>query len=86
MKVLLAPIWAFTEASDFHAHDHCDQQEMKNLQKAIAPNVREIHSYWLERRADYTHSGTVMRSEPKVGRNAPCPCGSGKKFKKCCLH
>jgi uncharacterized protein YecA (UPF0149 family) len=21
-----------------------------------------------------------------VGRNDPCPCGSGKKFKKCCLH
>ena len=21
----------------------------------------------------------------KVGRNAPCPCGSGKKYKKCCL-
>lgn len=26
------------------------------------------------------------RSEPKVGRNAPCPCGSGKKYKKCCLN
>lgn len=26
----------------------------------------------------------VKRSEPKVGRNDPCPCGSGKKFKKCC--
>jgi SEC-C motif domain protein len=26
----------------------------------------------------------VLRSEPKVGRNDPCPCGSGKKFKKCC--
>ncbi len=25
------------------------------------------------------------RGEPKVGRNAPCPCGSGKKYKKCCL-
>jgi preprotein translocase subunit SecA len=25
----------------------------------------------------------VRRSEPKVGRNDPCPCGSGKKFKKC---
>ncbi|MBQ9359391.1 MAG: SEC-C domain-containing protein, partial [Abditibacteriota bacterium] len=25
------------------------------------------------------------RSIPKVGRNEPCPCGSGKKFKKCCL-
>ncbi|MFC1652193.1 SEC-C metal-binding domain-containing protein [Planctomycetota bacterium] len=22
----------------------------------------------------------------KVGRNAPCPCGSGKKFKKCCIN
>lgn len=27
---------------------------------------------------------TIVRSEPKVGRNDPCPCGSGKKFKKCC--
>jgi preprotein translocase subunit SecA len=26
----------------------------------------------------------VQRKETKVGRNAPCPCGSGKKFKKCC--
>lgn len=26
------------------------------------------------------------RHHRKVGRNAPCPCGSGKKFKKCCLH
>ena len=26
------------------------------------------------------------RATPKVGRNDPCPCGSGKKFKKCCLH
>jgi len=25
-----------------------------------------------------------IRSTPKVGRNEPCPCGSGKKFKKCC--
>jgi hypothetical protein len=28
---------------------------------------------------------TFVRAEPKVGRNDPCPCGSGKKFKKCCL-
>ena len=27
---------------------------------------------------------TVVRTEPSVGRNDPCPCGSGKKFKKCC--
>lgn len=28
----------------------------------------------------------VVRTEPVVGRNEPCPCGSGKKFKKCCLR
>ena len=28
---------------------------------------------------------TVRRDKPKVGRNDPCPCGSGKKYKKCCL-
>jgi SEC-C motif-containing protein len=28
--------------------------------------------------------GTVRHQGPKVGRNDPCPCGSGKKFKKCC--
>jgi uncharacterized protein YecA (UPF0149 family) len=26
----------------------------------------------------------IEREEPKVGRNDPCPCGSGKKYKKCC--
>lgn len=27
---------------------------------------------------------TEVHQSPKVGRNDPCPCGSGKKFKKCC--
>ncbi|WP_371922135.1 SEC-C metal-binding domain-containing protein [Treponema sp. OMZ 803] len=26
----------------------------------------------------------VVRTAPKVGRNDPCPCGSGKKYKHCC--
>ena len=29
------------------------------------------------------NSGTI-RKEKKIGRNDPCPCGSGKKYKKCC--
>jgi uncharacterized protein len=32
---------------------------------------------------DY-HLETIVRAKPKVGRNEPCPCGSGKKYKKCC--
>jgi len=27
-----------------------------------------------------------IETGPKVGRNDPCPCGSGKKFKKCCMN
>ncbi len=27
---------------------------------------------------------TIRNTSPKVGRNDPCPCGSGKKYKKCC--
>ena len=26
----------------------------------------------------------IRREQPKIGRNDPCPCGSGKKYKKCC--
>jgi hypothetical protein len=28
----------------------------------------------------------TIQNKQKVGRNDPCPCGSGKKFKKCCIH
>jgi hypothetical protein len=31
-------------------------------------------------------SGTVIHAGPKIGRNDPCSCGSGKKYKKCCLE
>ena len=36
--------------------------------------------------ADSTYPGRhpVVRAQPKVGRNDPCSCGSGKKYKKCC--
>ena len=29
---------------------------------------------------------TIRRDKPKIGRNEPCPCGSGKKYKKCCIN
>ena len=34
--------------------------------------------------ASQAHNTTYVRSQPKVGRNDPCPCGSGKKYKHCC--
>lgn len=33
---------------------------------------------------EYKQSRTVKRQSPKIGRNDPCPCGSGKKYKHCC--
>lgn len=40
--------------------------------------VAELRAYWQAKRH-------VVNTTPKVGRNDPCPCGSGKKHKKCCL-
>jgi hypothetical protein len=34
--------------------------------------------------ASWTAPDTIRNTLPRVGRNEPCPCGSGKKFKKCC--
>jgi preprotein translocase subunit SecA len=34
--------------------------------------------------AQRQHQAAAARTHPRVGRNDPCPCGSGKKYKKCC--
>jgi tetratricopeptide (TPR) repeat protein len=34
--------------------------------------------------AELTRRAWVVRTGPKVGRNEPCPCGSGRKYKRCC--
>jgi len=36
-------------------------------------------------RGVFINKRTHIRMSPKVGRNDQCPCGSGKKYKKCCL-
>jgi uncharacterized protein len=42
--------------------------------------VADIYRFWLAKRG----AGTIRKDAPAVGRNDPCPCGSGKKFKHCC--
>ena len=86
MQILLAPIKAFQVEQSFINDEKLSKQEIQNLRQAIAPNVREIHAFWLVRRSVDTPMATFRRDEPKIGRNDPCPCGSGRKFKKCCLH
>ena len=50
----------------------------------ISSHVEILHQARLAQAKSPLHSANENR--PKVGRNDPCPCGSGKKFKKCCLH
>ncbi len=45
---------------------------------------RELEQARMAGSGDYQPVQQVVRSGAKVGRNDPCPCGSGKKYKKCC--
>ena len=51
-------------------------------EKFEKPNLRPLP----DKRFDYNQTNVIdMKTRGKIGRNDPCPCGSGKKFKKCCL-
>lgn len=59
---------------------------------AIVPALMRIRAHWRQSPAnaqgpwldDLQGGMPLVRTAPKVGRNDPCPCGSGKKFKRCC--
>lgn len=50
----------------------------------IPQAVLDMHAHWLPLRLAVYERQVAKSMQPKVGRNEPCPCGSGKKFKKCC--
>jgi len=54
-------------------HDEVNQFEVTQRQRAAAQAPQGEQKV-----------KQIMHTEPKVGRNDPCPCGSGKKYKKCC--
>jgi preprotein translocase subunit SecA len=45
---------------------------------------KQRQRYIMSRGEDQPAAVTIKRDAAKVGRNDPCPCGSGKKYKKCC--
>ena len=56
-----------------HEHNHHERSRFVK---------RDGHWYYQD--GDVQKQAPVVRAAPKVGRNDPCPCGSGKKYKKCC--
>lgn len=62
---------------------HFISQGQKQTHYEIA-TFEKIDGQWLYSGMQEVQGETVRREAPKIGRNDPCPCGSGKKFKKCC--
>lgn len=60
----------------YHHHGCHDHHEKARF--------RRVDGQWRYLSGDLIRHGTVTKSHPKVGRNDPCTCGSGKKFKRCC--
>ena len=77
----------------YHAEPVQDYQQKRRVQPVLshhpeAAGLAESHRQQ-EQAANTPVGGpsrpaTVRRTQPKVGRNDPCPCGSGKKYKRCC--
>lgn len=60
-------------------YDEMDEGLMRDAPDMIAPCVLALH-------ADRIANHGAAPAAGKTGRNDPCPCGSGKKHKKCCLQ
>ncbi|MDB2360557.1 preprotein translocase subunit SecA [Porticoccaceae bacterium] len=72
------------------SQDDVDRMEQQRKNQALNHQYQHAQLDELnqsEVETDQNSSDTakpVLRSAPKVGRNSPCPCGSGKKYKQCC--
>jgi predicted Zn-dependent protease len=84
---------ALLHAAMLQTHDdHVRGEAIDHLLELLSSQGRhaEVKALLAEERARLDalvepRNETVQRVAPKVGRNDPCPCGSGKKHKKCCL-
>ena len=52
---------------------------LAEIRQGLADHLIDVRRYWFEK----SIPPTVKRDSPKIGRNDPCPCGSGKKYKAC---
>lgn len=80
----IQPLRLFATEVGFKKRDTMSDDEVEAQQQLIEPSVRELFQHFYEQRKQA--KAPVVRDQQKVGRNDPCICGSGKKYKKCCLH
>ena len=56
-----------------------EKKMLAEIRDGLANHLMDVRQFWFEK----SIPPTVKREGPKVGRNDPCPCGSGKKYKNC---
>jgi uncharacterized protein len=56
---------------------------LRRCREGLDDTVHEANQYWTAWRRKRMAAPVASRP-PKIGRNEPCPCGSGRKYKKCC--
>ena len=61
-----------------------DAELVDRMLSDIPASILAIATFWRMRRESTALDGDFGRRGDKIGRNDACPCGSGKKFKKCC--
>ena len=63
------------------------EEKIKNLNTAriAAGTVSTMEDAAAQAQYLRQNKHTIVRDNKKIGRNEPCPCGSGKKYKNCCL-
>lgn len=87
-SILLAPILLYGTKAGWEELEKNTAETMtahEKWVKMIPLTVVSIYNYWLPFRKS-TAKATHHALSHAVGRNDPCPCGSGKKFKKCCMN
>ena len=63
---------------------HYEKIIEKLIEEASVPESERAANMLAQLEADMGGSSKEEKNSVKVGRNDPCPCGSGKKYKKCC--
>ncbi|MFC5301225.1 YecA family protein [Azospira restricta] len=84
----LFPLMVLTGEAEAAAREHGEAwpegeelaELLRDSEEELARAVSEIFMFWAAKRGH----GTIRRNNGKVGRNDPCPCGSGRKYKQCC--
>ena len=62
---------------------HFTQKHEKQIHRERS-RFERLNGEWFFHSCDLLKPRTIQYTSPQPGRNQPCPCGSGKKFKKCC--